>query len=173
MIRLDKLLSNFRVWLSTRIPEGAFRVLRPFLTVQFLTFMLMGLINTVFAITVATLLDMVNNAFLAVGHPLRVFIEMFRTNFIVGYAASIVLSFFLNSRFTFHQPPTLRRFVKFPISYIPNFLIQYVLVFLFTSLHFNPTIAYIIAAVIGTPVTFVSMKFMVFRRINKTEKTKK
>ena len=170
---MDKLLSNFRVWLSTRIPEGVFRALRPFLTVQFLMFMFMGFINTAFAVTVATLLDMANNAFLAAEHPFRAFMEMFRTNFIVGYAASIVLSFFLNSRFTFHQPPTLKRFLRFPISYIPNFLIQYILVFVFTSLHWNPTAAYITAAVIGTPITFLSMKFMVFRRISKSEKAKK
>ena len=169
---MDKLLSDFRVWLSTRVPDGVMRVLRPFLTVQFFVFMLMGFVNTVFAISVATALDILKNAFLAAENPMRVFIETFRTNFIVGYAASIVLSFFLNSRFTFHQPPTLRRFLRFPISYIPNFLIQYVLVFVLTALGMNHTAAYITAAVIGTPVTFISMKFVVFRRKN-TQKEKK
>ena len=163
---MDKLLSDFRVWLSTRLPEGAMKVVRPFLTVQFFVFMFMGFINTVFSVMVASGLDILKNMFLSAGSSLRVFIEAFRTNFIIGYAASIVLSFFLNSKFTFHQPPTLKRFLRFPISYIPNFLIQYILVFVFTSPHWNHTIAYITAAVIGTPVTFICMKFVVFKRFN-------
>ncbi len=161
---MDRLLSGIRRWLSYRLPENIMRALRPFLTVQFIIFMAMGIINTFFASLVATLLDIAKNMFLDLQSPVRVFIDNFRTNFIIGYIASIVLSFFLNSKYTFCKKPTLKRFIKFPISYIPNFLFQYLMVFILTSLHWNHTAAYITAAVLGTPITFISMKLMVFNK---------
>ncbi len=161
---MDRLLSGIRRWLSYRLPENIMRALRPFLTVQFIIFMIMGIINTFFASLVATLLDIAKNMFLDLQNPVRIFIDNFRTNFIIGYIASIVLSFFLNSKYTFCQKPTLKRFIKFPISYIPNFLFQYPMVFMLTSLHRNHTAAYITAAVLGTPITFISMKLMVFNK---------
>lgn len=161
---MDKLLSSLRKRLSYHLPENIMRTIRPFLTTQFITFMVMGIINTFFAAAVATLLDIAKNALFSPSNPVRVFIQGFRTNFIVGYIASIVLSFFLNSKYTFCKKPTLKRFIKFPISYIPNFIFQYIMVFIFTSLHWNHTAAYVTAAILGTPITFISMKLMVFNK---------
>jgi hypothetical protein len=165
---LDKLLSNLRMRLADRLPAGVYRILRPFLTVQFITFMGIGIINTISAAAVATVLDIIKCLVLDSSHPARIFIENFRTNFITGYVFSIILSFFLNSKYTFCQKPTWQRFIKFPISYIPNFLFQYIMVFLFTSLNWNSTAAYITAAIFGTPITFISMKLMVFRKNSTT-----
>lgn len=161
---MDKFLSNFRVWLSKHTPDKITRIIRPFLTIQFIIFMGIGIINTISAVTTATILDIIKNLVFSSSNPIRIFTEHFRTNFIIGYIASIILSFFLNSKYTFCQKPTWRRFIKFPISYIPNFLFQYIMVFIFTSLHWNSTAAYILAAVLGTPITFISMKLMVFRK---------
>lgn len=161
---MDKLLSDFRVWLAPRLPKSVMRAVRPFLTVQFVMFMVMGIVNTAISITVATLLDIWHLHFLAPSNAYRVFAHHTHLNFICGYAVSIVTSFFLNCRFTFQQKPTWEKFIKFPISYIPNFLFQYLFVFIFTALGWNKTIAYICAAIIGTPVTFAFMKLIVFRR---------
>ncbi len=163
-IYLDKLISDFRVWLSERVSKNTMRILRPFLTLQFFIFMGLGIVNTASVIIVATALDIIKNITLDTSDALRVFIETSRVNFIIGYIASIVLSFFLNSKYTFHQKPTLRNFIKFPISYIPNFLFQYIMVFMLTSIHWNHSAAYLIAAILGTPITFISMKLMVFRK---------
>jgi putative flippase GtrA len=38
------------------------------------------------------------------------------------------------------------------------------MVFLFTALGYNATAAYITAAILGTPVTFIAMKIIVFQR---------
>lgn len=161
---MDKLLSDFRVWLAARLPQNTMRAIRPFLTVQFFVFMLMGIINTVISITVATLLDLCHAYFLSPDNAYRVFAHHTNANFICGYIVSIITSFFLNCRFTFHEKPSWSKFVKFPVSYIPNFLFQYLFVFIFTLLGWNKTIAYICAAIIGTPMTFAAMKFIVFRK---------
>lgn len=157
-------LSNVRIWLSLRISPKAMRAVRPFLTVQFVIFMVMGIINTAVSVITATILDIATAYALPSDSLLAAFIVRTRLNFIIGYAVSLITSFFLNSKFTFHQRPTWKNFIKFPISYIPNFIFQYLMVFIFTMLHGRTTIAYICAAVLGTPVTFAAMKLIVFRR---------
>lgn len=161
---MDKLLSTLRERLSYRLSPRVMCAIRPFLTIQFIIFMGIGIVNTFFAAFVATGLDIAKNLFLDPQNPIRIFAEGFRTNFITGYIASIVLSFFLNSKFTFCRKPTFKRFIKFPISYIPNFLFQYIMVYILTSLHCSHTAAYIIAAILGTPITFISMKLMIFNK---------
>ena len=55
--------------------------------------------------------------------------------------------------------------LRFFVSYIPNFLIQNIVVFLVHGV-FGGTelMAYILAAVIGIPVTFVLLKLFAFRK---------
>ncbi|MGN0106972.1 MAG: GtrA family protein [Hominilimicola sp.] len=161
---MDKVLSDLRVKLSRHLPPGVMRAVRPFLTVQFIIFMIMGIINTAVSVFTASLLDILHRNFISSDNIIRAMAEHLRSNFIFGYIVSIVTSFFLNCKFTFRQKPTWEKFIKFPISYIPNFIFQYIIVFIFTSLHWNSTVAYICAAIIGTPLTFAAMKLMVFRR---------
>ncbi|MBQ2671026.1 MAG: GtrA family protein [Clostridia bacterium] len=161
---MDKILSDFRVRLSRHISPGAMRAIRPFLTVQFFTFMLMGVINTAVSISVATALDYIHINFLPPDNTFRVFAARTNLNFIIGYVTSIVTSFFLNSKYTFHKKPTFRRFLRFPLSYIPNFIFQYIFVFLFTLLGLFRPAAYICAAITGTAVTYVVMKLFVYNR---------
>lgn len=168
MINLERFLSNLRVRLEEHISPNMMRVIRPFMTVQFVIFMLLGIVNTAVSVSTATLLDILHNAFLAPDNPLRLIAEHSRSNFIFGYIISIITSFFLNCHFTFHQRPTLKKFLKFPISYIPNFIFQYLMVFIFTALNLNSTLAYICAAILGTPLTFAAMKPMVFSRRKST-----
>ena len=163
MINLERFLSNLRVRLEEHISPNMMRVIRPFMTVQFVIFMLLGIVNTAVSVGTATLLDILHNAFLAPNNPLRLIAEHSRSNFIFG-----ITSFFLNCHFTFHQRPTLKKFLKFPISYIPNFIFQYLMVFIFTALNLNSTLAYICAAILGTPLTFAAMKLMVFSRRKST-----
>lgn len=161
---MEHFLSDLRVRLSRHLSQNIMRAVRPFLTIQFIIFMAMGIANTAVSVCTATLLDIIHQNFLSSDNFIRVFAENSRSNFIFGYIVSIVTSFFLNSKFTFHQKPTWKKFIKFPISYIPNFIFQYLMVLLFTALNWNSTIAYICAAIIGTPLTFAAMKLMVFRR---------
>ena len=87
------------------------------------------------------------------------------SSFAAGYITTLLFSFLLNSKFTFEARPTPSRFVKFAVSYIPNFLIQCAAVFLLcTLLHLPEILAYLLAAVIGIPVTFILMKVFTFKK---------
>lgn len=84
--------------------------------------------------------------------------------FIPGYATGILVSYILNTLFTFKDQFELKKLIKFAISTIPNFLIQLITVYVGVSLlHINNIICYGIAAVVGVPVTFVILKLFVYR----------
>ncbi len=165
---MDLFLSRLRVRLSNHLPKHVMRAIRPFMTVQFAVFMLMGIINTAILVCSATVLDILHYLIVPPGSAFDIFAEGVRLTFILGYIISIITSFFLNSKYTFRRKPTFARFIRFPISYIPNFVFQYLMVFLFTALNLNSTLAYVFAAILGTPVTFAAMKFMVFQRRKRT-----
>lgn len=157
-------LTKFRMYVARRIPIRMARIICMFLTPQFIIYMVMGIINTGILIITASLLDMLRVKFIIQFTDLNIFIEKVRLTFILGYITSIITSFLLNCKITFHEKPTWHKFIKFPISYIPNFFFQYLMVFIFTALNWNHTIAYICAAIIGTPLTFAAMKLIVFQK---------
>lgn len=118
---------------------------------EFMMFIIIGIINTFNGIVLSWLYSLfIKNANLA---------------FVVGYITSTVISYLLNSRFTFNEKLSVKRYVKFFISYIPNFIIQNLAVILFYNiLSWHKIVAYAIAAVIGVPLTFVFMKIFTFRK---------
>lgn len=114
---------------------------------EFLRFVIIGGINTFSTALISTLLNKVLT---------------YNISFIVGYASGLVISFFLNTCFTFKKRPTLKRLIFFPISYAPNFVAQYLsVVLLVEKLHISSTLAYFAAAIIGVPVTFIVMRFVI------------
>lgn len=84
--------------------------------------------------------------------------------YVIGYAASLLIGFFLNCRLTFREKPTLLRLGKYAISYIPNYLIQQVIVFAAVWLGWHRFIAYGAAAVIGLPITYLILKVFAFAK---------
>ena len=93
--------------------------------------------------------------------------RLFQANiaFIVGYITSVFISYILNSIFTFKEKLSLNKLIKFVISYIPNFIVQLISVFIiYNLLGYEKIIAYIIAAIIGVPVTFIILKFFTFSK---------
>lgn len=83
--------------------------------------------------------------------------------FSVGYGMSLLVSFALNSTITFRRKMTPNRLVLYILSYVPNFAVQFVTVLLLHSLlHWPYLLVCFLAAVIGTPVTFLCLKFVAF-----------
>lgn len=124
---------------------------------EFMMFVIIGVINTFNGIVLSWIYSLfIKNANLA---------------FAVGYVTSTVISYLLNSKFTFLERLSIKRYLKFFVSYIPNFIIQNAAVILFYNiLALNKLFAYAIAAVIGVPLTFVFMKVFTFNK-KKEEKT--
>lgn len=119
-----------------------------FLNRQFVIFVLIGAFNTLSGSLLATAYSLALNANLA---------------FVCGYITSLIIAFFLNSNINFRKKVSLWRFIKFVVSYIPNFIIQNLIVIIFyNNLEWNKIITYFLAAIIGVPVTFVLMKLFAF-----------
>ena len=122
-----------------------------FLSAEFLMFLIIGVINTVNGVIFAWIYSLlIPNANIA---------------FIVGYISAMVVSYILNSKLTFKESLSFVKYVKFFISYMPNFIIQNIMVIIFYNiLHWQKLIVYALAAIIGVPVTFLFMKVFAFRK---------
>ncbi len=120
---------------------------------EFLSFAFIGVINTVDSVLFSYWYSLIMDANLA---------------FAAGYISSLIISYFLNTFLTFKDKPGFFKFIKFASSYIPNFVIQNVIVFvIYNLLGLDKVIAYILAGIIGVPVTFLMMKLFVFAKPGK------
>ena len=122
-----------------------------FFTRAFLLFLVVGTINTFLCSFLATVIEpLVGNANLA---------------FNIGYLLSNVNAYLLNSLFVFPTRMTLTHYVKFFLSYVPNYIIQNAIVFVAYNLLGLPSIAsYLLAAILGVPITFLCVKIFAFGR---------
>lgn len=122
-----------------------------FFTRAFLLFLVVGTINTFLCSFLATVIEpLVGNANLA---------------FNIGYLLSNVNAYLLNSVFVFPTRMTLVRYVKFFLSYVPNYIIQNAIVFIAYNLLGLPSIAsYLLAAILSVPITFLCVKIFAFGR---------
>lgn len=122
-----------------------------FFTRAFLLFLVVGTINTFLCSFLATVIEpLVGNANLA---------------FNIGYLLSNVNAYLLNSLFVFPTRMTLTCYVKFFLSYVPNYIIQNAIVFIAYNLLGLPSIAsYLLAAILGVPITFLCVKIFAFGR---------
>lgn len=133
-------------------PTRAERFKKTFLSKEFVKFVGVGVACTLFNVVFSAIY--------------RLFIPDTVLAFLPGYVTANIVSYLLNSFITFKEHLSILRYIKYFISYIPNFIIQTVLVFVYTQLFpLSPDIwAYVAAAVIGVPVTFVIMKIFTFRK---------
>ena len=117
---------------------------------QFIVFVIIGVINTFNSTIFSYIYSIFLNENMA---------------FIVGYISGLLISYILNSFITFNEKLTFQRFIRFVISYIPNFIIQNIVVIIvFNIIGLNKLIAYLLAAIIGVPITFMLMKFFAFNK---------
>lgn len=129
------------------------KIRKIFVNRQFIIFILIGCINTIsgalFSALYALLLGEV-------------------TAFIPGYITGTLVSYLLNSIFTFKEHLGILKFAKFALSTVPNFLIQFITVYIGVNLlSINHIICYGMAAVVGVPVTFLILKLFVYTNKNK------
>lgn len=95
-----------------------------------------------------------------------VFMDIFkfayRISFVLGYVVSMLGSYFLNTYFTYKQKPSVKKFLIFPLTYIPNFIIQYLgIILLVDRLNMSSKVAPVITAIVATPITFFVMKYVI------------
>lgn len=120
-----------------------------FLSKEFFLFLAIGCVNTFNCSLLSTLLvplfGDVNLAFNA------------------GYVLSNGIAYLLNARLVFSAHLSWPGWGRFFLSYIPNYLVQNILVIaLHNMLGISPVWSFIISAVLGIPVTFLLVKFFAF-----------
>lgn len=126
------------------------KIKNTFLTKEFIAFLIIGVINTFNGTVFSYIYSSFLNENLA---------------FISGYISGLFISYILNSFITFNESLNFYKFIKFAISYIPNFIIQnLVVIIVFNLMGLNKLIAYLLAAIIGVPITFILMKFFAFKK---------
>jgi putative flippase GtrA len=122
-----------------------------FFTREFLFFLFIGCINTFNCSVIA--------AFFVYWLPDA------NAAFNIGYLLSLTFAYYLNSKIVFKQRLNKAQYLRFCLSYLPNFLVQNLIVVLFYNmLAFPPIISYLFAAIIGVPVTFLLVKIFAFRQ---------
>lgn len=127
------------------------KIKHTFFTPKFIRFILVGCLNTFSGVLFSFLYSL--------------FLENALIAFVIGYMTSLMISYLLNSYITFKDKNlTILKFMKYCISYIPNFLIQLICVYVIIDLlHLYKLIAYIIAAVIGIPITYLALLLFPFK----------
>lgn len=123
-----------------------------FLSKQFIAFVLIGIVNTFNG----TIFSYIYSNFLSANIA-----------FLPGYISGLLISYILNSFITFKEKLSFQRLIKFAISSLPNFIIQYIVVIICTLLGLYKLFAYMLAAVIGVPITFLLMKSFAFKKSTK------
>ena len=120
-----------------------------FFSRQFMIFVIIGVINTFNGVIFSYIYSSFLNENIA---------------FIFGYISGLIISYILNSYVTFKEKLGFNKFIKFSVSYIPNFIIQNIVILIvFNIMGLHKLIAYVLAAIIGVPVTFILMKFFAFK----------
>jgi putative flippase GtrA len=123
-----------------------------FFSKEFISFVIIGVINTFNGVIFSYIYSSFLNENLA---------------FILGYISGLVISYLLNSLITFREKLEFKKFIKFAISYMPNFIIQNIVVIVvFNIMGVYKLVAFGLAAAIGVPVTFVLMKLFAFKKVD-------
>ena len=124
------------------------KIKNKFFTKQFLSFGIIGFINTFVANGLYMLFVKMN---IAVGLAS-----------LLGDGLTMILSYFMNMKFTYHQKPSLKSAVTFPLSYVPGMIISALVVILVVDIGHAPELwAKLIALPIYVPVNYLCMSFIV------------
>ncbi len=142
-------INGFFARLCDALKQAFFSLKRTFVSKSFLLFCALGIVNCIddsLFSWLARLLGLQEN--LAA---------------VVGYAISLTIAFLLTCKFIFKKPPSFTRYIKFLISYIPNFIIFFLVTFItINTWGLHQFVGTFLAAAAGGPITFVIIKLYAF-----------
>ncbi len=145
---------NTEIWSEYKLPFLK-NIRKTFFAPEFILFLIIGVVNTLNCIWISAILSKLM-------HP--------NAAFFAGYGISLVIAYLLNSVFNFHERISFVRLIKFAVSYIPNFILQNIIVFMvYNVMKFPEVVAYAVAGIIGIPVTFLCVKLFAFAKKKQEE----
>ena len=126
------------------------KVIHTFFTKKFLEFTILGGINT---LNTAIFSHIAN----------KIVQENIAT--VIGYIISLTIAYFINCIVIFKDKLSINGYIKFWISYIPNFIIFFLVTFItINTLGLPQFWATVLAAMVAGPVTFIIMKIFAFKK---------
>ena len=134
----------------TAIRELFLKIKETFVSKRFIMFCLLGVFNTFNHSWLSTVFSYVMQANLA---------------YAVGNYFSLSIAFFLSSYFVFKRSPSVIRYIRFLMCYIPSFIIGFLMGFITLNiLGLHQFWGTALAANTGGPITFVIIKVYTFGR---------
>lgn len=83
-------------------------------------------------------------------------------SYTISYVSGIFISYYLNSLFVFKEKLSLKKFIKYPIVYIAQYLINLCMVFLFVEkLGLSAQIVPLVVILITLPITYLLSKLII------------
>ncbi|WP_307417043.1 GtrA family protein [Paenibacillus sp. W2I17] len=80
----------------------------------------------------------------------------------VSYITGIFLSYYLNSVFVFKEKISFRKFLKFPIVYLVQYIVNMLMLYVLVEYaQFNVQIVPLVAMIITVPITFILSKMII------------
>ncbi len=133
----------------TAIQELFLKIKRTFLSKGFIEFCCLGVVNTF------------NDAiFSLIFHKIGL---QGNAAAVLGYYFALTIAFFLSCRIIFKRRPKLKRYIKFMISYVPNFIIFFLVTFVtINTMNLSQFWGTVLAAAAGGPVTYFIIKVYAF-----------
>lgn len=126
------------------------KIIKQFLSRDFITFVFIGFINAFNGIWIA--------------YVYSLFLTSIVYSYIMVFCTSLIISYILNSLLNFKSNINITMFIKFAINNIPNFIIQISsVILLLNKLNFSKLLAYTISSVVAVPITFILVKLNVFK----------
>jgi putative flippase GtrA len=121
--------------------------LTKFINSEFLRFIITGMINTGTSFVLYLMFKLVMPYSIA---------------YVIAYICGVVVSYFLNSLFVFHQPLHWKKALQFPLVYVGQLILGFLLLIIWVErLHVNSTIAPILVVICTVPVTFVLSRLII------------
>lgn len=144
IVKKDELIE----WTKYKVPT--IKKVINFFNRDFITFLAIGVINAF------------NGIWLALLYSLFIYSPIIA--YILGFLTSLTIAYILNSLLNFKSKLSLKKYLKFCISNIPNFIIQITSVLVLIDIwNWSKLVSYSISAVIAVPITFILVKLKVFK----------
>lgn len=126
--------------------------MKRFLDQQWVRYVLVGISNT--ALTYLT-------------YVLMLFLFSYNISYAISYVSGVFYAYFLNSKFVFKTSLSIKKFIKFPLVYVVQFLINWIFLFMFVEkLELSQIYAPIIVTIISLPISFVLSKLILLGKKN-------
>lgn len=132
------------------------KIKEKFLNKQFLTFGIIGGINTILS-QVLYIVFVKFNIVVSISS-------------LLGDVLTMIISYFANMKFTYHEKPSLKSAITFPLSYVPGFIINMLIVVLVADVFHAPKeYAKLVSLPITIPLNYVCMSLIVKKTSKKNK----